>query len=399
MGRDLHLCVIPPWYRTWWMYSIYVLVLGSGFWVLIKWRERKLKREKEILEEKVRIRTEQVVKQKKEIEFKNAELQQANEEITSQRDEITTQRDLLIHQKEEIRAMHNDLTDSINYAKRIQAAILPDVAGLTEYFTEHFILFKPRNIVSGDFYWYIKIENQIIFTVADCTGHGVPGAFMSMLGISFLREIVQKEYKTEPAVILRNLRKEIINALKQKGAESIQKDMPSLASAVNDGMDISLCTINADTLQLQWAGANNPLYLLKNVSHFLNAKHFEEIKGDKMPIGIYERMDKFILHEITLNKGDIIYLSSDGYHDQFGGPRGKKFTSKRFKELLLTISDKPLEEQKEILNNTIENWCNPHICDTVNKAHLKAATPLSGETGYNVKYDQTDDITVMGIKI
>ena len=484
--------VLPPWWRTWWMYAVYVLFLVSCSWFLVKWRERKLIREKTILEEKVKVRT--------------AELQQANEEITAQKDEIITQRDQLetsnlkletlnfeleklsivasetensviicdkdgvlewvnrgferlygltleqftakhgktiyqtssnpdfkevvneavknnrsitynsqftketgktlwlqttltpifyedgnlkklvaidsditkikeaeeeIHkQKKHIEEIHKDVTDSINYAKRIQTAILPERTLLKEHFTDHFILFKPRNVVSGDFYWWAEVTNQLVITVADCTGHGVPGAFMSMLGISFLREIVRKEYMTEPSRILHKLRKEIINALKQKNIESEQKD----------GMDISLCSINTDTLEMQWAGANNPLYIIRSnpdLTTFEKLSNLEEIKPDRMPIGIYDRMDKFTTHEIKLNKGDIIYLTGDGYKDQIGGPNNKKFMSKRLKELLLEISAKPMEEQHEILNNTINDWMN----------------------SYEVKYEQTDDITVMGIKI
>ncbi|MFH2037353.1 MAG: SpoIIE family protein phosphatase [Candidatus Zixiibacteriota bacterium] len=262
--------------------------------------------------------------------------------------------------EEYIREQHKEITDSINYAKRIQTSALPDLSPVKKSLSDIFVLFKPKDVVSGDFYWYAEVENQIVITVADCTGHGVPGAFMSMMGMSMLKEIVIKEYVTQPDVILRKLRKEVIKALGQKGEPGEQKD----------GMDMSLCSINKETFELQWSGANNPCLLVRN-------GEFTDIKPDKMPIAIYEKMDRFTLHEIQLTKGDLIYLIGDGYPDQFGGPKGKKFMSKKLKELLLEISSKPMIEQHEILDNTITDWM----------------------TGHEEKYEQTDDITIMGIKI
>jgi serine phosphatase RsbU (regulator of sigma subunit) len=294
------------------------------------------------------------------LKIKNSELQQQKEEIVTQRDEIASQKDLVIKQKEHIEEIHKSVTDSINYAKRIQTSTLPNIMLLGEYFSDLFILFKPKDVVSGDFYWFAKIENQIVVTVADCTGHGVPGAFMSMLGMSLLKEIVINEYITQPDIILKRLRKEIIKALGQTGISGEQKD----------GMDISLCSINLETLEMQWSGANNPCLIIRD-------DKILELKADKMPIAIYEKMDKFNLQELKLQKNDIIYLSSDGYHDQFGGPDNKKFMSTRFKDLLLTISSKPVAEQKEIIDKTMEEWKNRNV----------------------TKYEQTDDITVMGIKI
>jgi ligand-binding sensor domain-containing protein/serine phosphatase RsbU (regulator of sigma subunit) len=331
--------VLPPVYRTWWMYTIYVLVFVTVLFLFYRWRVAKLEREKQILEEKVKLRT--------------AELQQANEEIEAQRDLVT-------RQKDHIEEIHKEVTDSINYAKRLQASALPNKNLLKEYFSDLFILFKPKDLVSGDFYWFAKVKNHIIVTVADCTGHGVPGAFMSMLGISLLKEIVIKESVTQPDVILNRLRNEIIKALGQTGESGEQKD----------GMDISLCSINTEIMEMQWSGANNPCLIIKD-------GELIELKADKMPIAIYEKMDDFTLHKIKLQKNNIIYLFGDGYHDQFGGPDNKKFMSKRFKELLLTNSAKPMTEQYEILNGTIEEWMN----------------------SYGTNYPQTDDITVMGLKI
>ena len=331
--------VLPPLYRTWWMYFIYVLAIISLLYLVYRWRVEKLKRENQILEGKVKQRT--------------AELQRANEEIEAQRDLVTIQ-------KEHIEEIHKEVTDSINYAKRLQNSALPNMKLLNDYFSDLFILFKPRDLVSGDFYWFARVGDQVVVTVADCTGHGVPGAFMSMLGISLLKEIVVKESVIQPDVILNRLRNEIIKALGQTGAPGEQKD----------GMDISLCTINTKTLEMQWSGANNPCLIIKG-------GELIELRSDKMPIAIYEKMDPFTLHEIKLHKNDVIYLFADGYHDQFGGPDNKKFMSKRFKELLLSISEKPMSEQKEILDNTIEEW----------------------KINSTTKYQQTDDITVMGLKI
>jgi len=321
-----------------------------------------------------------LVFQKHQIEEKNEELNQQNEEIASQRDEIESQRDLLINQKEHIEEIHKEVTDSINYAKRIQEAVLPVSAPARAVLGEHFILFKPKDIVSGDFYWATQTRGHVtllIVAVADCTGHGVPGAFMSMLGISFLNEIVRKQEVTQANHVLNELRKEIINALQQKGVSGEQKD----------GMDISLLVVNTETNECQWAGANNPLYIVRGGQNpqgltkpvpLQNLEGLEEIKGDKMPIAIYERMEPFTNHEFKVENGNCLYLFSDGFADQFGGAKGKKFMYKQFKEILVQTCPgtsqqiKTMNEQKEILDKIINEWI-----------------------GNN---EQIDDITVLGIK-
>ncbi|MCD4833424.1 MAG: tetratricopeptide repeat protein [Bacteroidales bacterium] len=315
---------------------------------------------------------QRILKQKEEIQAINIELRQQKEEIEAQRDEIEAQRDTVLEQKNHIEKINKEVTDSINYAQYIQYAILPQPELRDQLFGEHFIFFKPRDIVSGDFYWVTKIEGRTIIAVADCTGHGVPGAFMSMLGLSYLNEIINNEYITHPGVILRRLRKKVIRALQQKGELGEQRD----------GMDISLCSIDYDTLKLEFSGANNPVYILRNRNYepILNARILEsdeyilyEIKGDKMPIAMYDKMDKFQIHEIQLQKGDCIYLFSDGYADQFGGPEGKKFKYKPFKKLLLSNCQKTMGEQQLILDKTLSIW--------------------------QQKYEQVDDIVVVGIKI
>lgn len=239
---------------------------------------------------------------------------------------------------------------------------------LQENFDSHFIIYKPKNIVSGDFYWWYKLENVIVIAVADCTGHGVPGGFMSMLGSSLLREIVQKEYITHPGVILRKLRKEVVKALKQKGVHEIQRD----------GLDIALISIDLNTKLLSYSGAQMPLIIARQPS---NIKGEEEaitvIKGDKMPIGIYERMDPFVCHEIELQPGDCLYMFTDGYVDQFGGPFKKKFSSKQLRERLSNYYTMPMIQQQEMLAATIDSWRFHNSNDS----------------------DQTDDITMFGLKI
>ncbi|NSW46611.1 MAG: SpoIIE family protein phosphatase, partial [Bacteroidales bacterium] len=318
-----------------------------------------------------RMQKKVIESQKKMVDEKNIILHQQNEEISRQRDEIATQRDeiaaqrdLVIKQKEHIEEQKKQITDSINYAKRIQEAVLPMSEMARSVLGEHFILFKPKDIVSGDFYWTTQIDNMLIVAVADCTGHGVPGAFMSMLGISFLNEIVRKKEMTKANDVLNELRKEIINALQQKGIAGEQKD----------GMDIALIAINKNTLQCQFAGANNPLYLVRKAQNEPTANYeLTEYKGDKMPVAIYIIMNNFTNYEFQLEQGDILYLFSDGYADQFGGEHGKKFMYKRFKELILANAHKPMNEQKQAFEETIVQWIG------------------NGE--------QTDDITVVGIKI
>ena len=187
--------------------------------------------------------------QKNEISEKNEELHQLVEEVTTQKDEIS-------RQKSHIELIHDEMTQSINYAKRIQYSLLPDEKLLNQKLDSHFVFYRPKETVSGDFYWWAHIENHTIIAAADCTGHGVPGAFMSLSGISFLREIVMKEYITHPAVILRKLRKEVIQSLKQKGIEDSEQ---AKGISLKDGMDMALISINHENNTLQFAGANNPL--------------------------------------------------------------------------------------------------------------------------------------------
>lgn len=292
----------------------------------------------------------------KKLKEQNIEILQQKEEIVTQRDEIEAQRDLVTKQKNEIEIIHEEVTSSIRYAHLIQDALLPSKEQLQECFSEYFLLFIPRDIVSGDFFWSTKIKNHTIFCVADCTGHGVPGGFMSMLGISFLNEIIRKDEIIHPAEILNQLREHMISSLKQKGDISGQKD----------GLDIALCVINNDTLEMKFSGAYNPCYVVRQ-------NELIEIKGDRMPIAFYQRMDSFSQKEFQLKKGDYIYLFSDGFIDQFGGDSRKKFMTNKFKNTLLGICTLKATDQQKELERIYLEW--------------------------KKDYNQVDDITILGIKV
>ncbi|HPQ34808.1 MAG TPA: SpoIIE family protein phosphatase, partial [Tenuifilaceae bacterium] len=257
--------------------------------------------------------------------------------LASQKQEIECQRDLLAKQKQEI-------TDSIRYAHRIQRAILPPEQLPEDIMPEHFVLFKPRDIVSGDFYWIASQNNKTYIVAADCTGHGVPGAFMSMLGVAFLNEIVLYHKNTESDVILQELRKLVKTTLAQSRNSEETKD----------GMDISFCIINWVQNTIQYSGAYNPLYYFRN-------GEFNEIKADKMPIGAYMKDHlPFTKHEFKIEPGDTFYIFSDGFVDQFGGNDGRKFMTKNFKRLLGSIQSKPMSEQMEVLDETLLEWRGEH---------------------------------------
>lgn len=283
------------------------------------------------LEQKVKERTEEVVRQKGELE----------------------------EQKHEIEELLTEVTDSIHYAKRIQNAILPGDALCKRLIPQSFILFKPKDIVSGDFYWVNEKDNKAIFAAIDCTGHGVPGALMTIVGYNSLNQSLLQAKEANPAEILDGLNQGVINTFTQENGEA----------EVKDGMDAAMCVVDVEKRTVQYAGAFNPLYIIKNGSD-----EVEQIKGNKFPIGNFVGEEqKFTNHELQLEKGDTVYVFSDGYADQFGGPKGKKFRYKNFRELLLSIQDKEMEEQRQILDTTIEDW----------KGNL----------------EQIDDILVIGIRV
>ncbi len=241
--------------------------------------------------------------------------------------------------KDELEFRDKNMTDSLVYAQRIQEALLPSEDYFRTHFRESFIFFRPKDIVSGDFYWIGEKDDRIFIAGADCTGHGVPGAFMSMLGVSLLNEIILNKKITQPGLVLNILRENIIQSLKQV----VQ------TSGVKDGMDMCVCLIDFNNNKMQFAGANNPLWM------FVNGQ-LNEIKGDKMPVAIHDNMPPFTNHTVDLKKGDTFYIFSDGYADQFGGEENKKFMFRRFRYLLLTINRFPLEDQKSILEENIRSW-------------------------------------------
>ena len=296
--------ILPPWYRTVYAFISYALLSLILLWVVARLYSLKLKRENIRLESIIAERTAEIV-------GKNLVLEQQKKEIE----------------------------DSIRYARRIQAAVIPGEELCRKVFPSSFVFFRPLNIVSGDFYWTGLVGNKAIYTVADCTGHGVPGAFMSMLGIAFLNEIVNKDGIAEPDLILNNLRLKVISALQQHGA----------SGETRDGMDIAIISVDKSTGVLEYSGAYNPLIIVRN-------NEITEFYGDKMPIGIYENMSDFRRQSITLREGDMLYMYSDGYEDQFGGPDGKKFKSKKLKNLLVEVSSKPVEEQREIIEKHFDEW-------------------------------------------
>ncbi len=306
--------ILPPWYRTWLAFVAYVLGLAGFIYLVVTVYTRNLK----------------------------AIIRERTAEIR--------------HQKEIVEEKNNHILDSIKYAKRIQDALITPKEIISEVMPDHFILFKPRDIVSGDFYWMGRKNDYLITVAADCTGHGVPGAFVSMLGIAFLNEIINKMTDLQADAILNQLRDLVISSLRQTGKEGESKD----------GMDISLCIIDRKNLQAQFAGANNPLYIIRN-------NELIEVKADRMPIGYYLVTKPFRNNMIEIQPGDMLYTFSDGFQDQFGGPKGEKFKIKPFKEILNRASSKPVDEQKLFLDNAIEDWKGIH--------------------------EQVDDILIIGVRI
>ncbi len=314
--------ILPPWWKTVWAKVIQVILFLIAIFLFVYLRERKLRHDRDVLRIKVKERTIEIEKQKEKIE----------------------------EQKQEI-------TDSIEYAQHIQSAILPKEESIRPILKDYFILYKPRDIVSGDFYWINGDENRVVAIAADCTGHGVPGAFLSMLGVSILNQLNATHDNMEAGQILNSLREELIRTLSHtnKGEEA------------RDGMDMALCIIDFNSMTAQFAGALNPLIQVRDEEPII-------YKGDKMPVGYHAgEIKEFETKTVGLMKGDCLYMFSDGYADQFGGPNGKKFMTGKFRKLLCEISPNPMQIQYEILDKTIEEWKN-------------------GD-------DQIDDILVMGIRV
>jgi serine phosphatase RsbU (regulator of sigma subunit) len=295
-------------------------------------------------------------------------LKEANQILNQQKEEIMVQNELLFEQNEELETQKSEITfsnrqvtSSIVYAKRIQHGVLPDNEFISVLFPESFILFKPRDIISGDFYWISILRNYLFAAVADCTGHGVPGAFMSMLGLTFMNEIIRDRQIVQPNHILKELRKKVKAALHQTDMSSESKD----------GMDIGLVTIDMETSTLMFAGANRPLWFVNSRDSY----KLVEIKGDRMPVGVHiKEKEEFTCHEFNISSGDIFYLFSDGFQDQINGITKEKFKVKRFRSSILSYINErlPMQMQKETLEKNLSEW--------------QGVAP------------QVDDILVMGIR-
>jgi len=291
--------------------------------------------------------------QDKKLEQQNVELVELNKNLEYKVKERTLE---LYKQKEIIEEKNYQLEASISTAYRIQRALFPSREYINQFIQNYFILYKPKDIVSGDFYWFKQIRNYIVVAAVDCTGHGVPGAFMSALGISFLNNIMAKSTIESPAVTLNHLRENIKSSLNQDNINELHRE----------GMDIALCIINLENCTLQYSGAFNPLFVIRN-------GELLEYKGDRQPIGLHPKESEFTNHSINLKNDDLIYLFSDGYSDQLGGEEEQKYKTKNFKKLLLEIHTMSLNDQHDVLEAANLKWRGLH--------------------------PQTDDILVIGIKI
>jgi len=319
-GSQITIIVVPPWWRSNLAYFIYTLIFAALIILFIKAREQKMIHEKIHLEQKVAERTAEVV-----------------------------------HQKEEIEKSNKQIKASINYARRIQNAILPEHKILKDNTNSHFIFFKPREIVSGDFYWFQKINDYLVIVAADCTGHGVPGAFMSMLGIAFISEIIRRKEINKASQALEEMRRQVKISLSQTGKEKEQKD----------GMDMGIVIVHLPTLETQFSGANNTAHffvlkkdIIQSDEYYNIPENYEyiSIKGDKNPVGIYRRETPFTNHTLQLSPHDRIYLCSDGFVDQVGGEDADKFKIHRLRELFQNNFIKQMHAQSIIMEETFNQW-------------------------------------------
>ncbi len=282
------------------------------------------------------------------------DLHSLNEVLQSQKEELLASSDRLLKANDEI-------TESINYASIIQSAVLNAPASFYSAFPDHFVIYKPRNIISGDFYWIQEKDGRFYIACADCTGHGLAGALLSMLGISFLKDIIHQQSNLKAAEILDYLREFLVETLNQTGE----------FGEAHGGMDVVFCIIDTVNSKLEYSSAFNSFYIISKQNES-NENSLVEYKGDAMPVGIYIKNDAFTNHIIDLHQGDMIYLFTDGFIDQFGGTNNKKYRSHNFKELILEAAKKPCNLQKEFIETAFEKWMDNN--------------------------QQTDDILVMGIR-
>lgn len=294
--------------------------------------------------------------QKNEVLHKNEELRQSHEEILAQRDEIQQQKKLATEQRDEIKRKSSEMKSGIEYARHIQTALLPPENQFKELLNDYFILYRPKDIVSGDFYWIYQKNNKTYVAVADCTGHGVPGAFMSLLGLTLMNEVVNEEADISAGNFLETLKDKVTSSMHQR-----------YESNARDGMEVALCIFDFDTMKVDFSGAYSPLYLIRD-------NKLIETKGDRKAICYNpQKKDYFTSHELTIKKGDIIYLFTDGYADQVSEKSYKKYRKDRFKETIVSIHNEKLSKQKNKLDKEFLEW--------------------------KGNYEQIDDILIVGIRI
>ena len=308
-----------------------------------------------------RKRAAELIIANKELAFQNSEKEKRLEELVIANEEKEKRAAELITANKKLAFQNKEIVDSINYARLIQNAIFPSKKQLEKILPNSFVLAKPKHIVSGDFHWIEKHENKVFIAVSDCTGHGVPGAFISIIGYKLLTKFIIEYGLSNPAEILNQLNNEFFVSDKQI-IESVFE--------MKDGLDIALCVVDKSKMTMMYAGAYNPVYQIRK-------GEFAKLSVDKIPIHLFTKHteEKFTNHEIKIEKNDIYYMFSDGYTSQFGGTKGKKFMRKNLQELILSVQHLAMNEQKEIFNNSIEEWKN-----------------ASGE-------EQTDDILILGFKI
>lgn len=322
--------ITPPFWRTYWFYGVTLFLILSVIYTYVKMKTKRLNETKKMLENKVEERTKELYEQHQELEYAYSKIEENNKNIT----------------------------DSIKYAKRIQEAILPTDHVVAKLLPGSFVFYQSKDIVSGDFYWVEQVEEMIYFAVVDCTGHGVPGAFMSIVGHGGLNQAIHGEKLSNPGEVLNFLNKLVNRTLHQKGSNR---------EIVRDGMDIVFCSLNAKTNELNYAGAFNPLWIIRD-------DELIEIKGDRKPVGNYFVNDEkgFVNHKIVLEKDDTIYIFTDGFADQFGGKNGKKYKTRKFREFIIAISHHDMKKQQQLLKDEFALW----------KGDL----------------EQVDDVCIIGIK-
>ncbi|WP_375561720.1 two-component regulator propeller domain-containing protein [Bernardetia sp. OM2101] len=335
-GASIIVVVQPHIYETTWFIGLVILLIGGGIWGVVVVRTKRIKMKAEELEQIVKLRT--------------TELRSTNEELITQQ-QVVDERNKIIEKQ------NNNIISSINYAKRIQIAMLPTPERIEELLSEFFILFLPRDIVSGDFYWIEEQSEKVVVATVDCTGHGVPGAFMSLIGNDMLNKVIIDYSITQPNLILDVLNDEVSNILKQRETDN------------RDGMDMNIWTWDKKANTIEFAGAKNSLIYIQN-------EELHELKANKIPIGgnwIGKQAIKYTNHTIKIDSPTVVYTFSDGYQDQFGGEKNRKFMKGKFKNLLLEIHKLPMKQQNEILKDKFEDW--------------------------RKEYPQIDDVLVIGVRI